>query len=351
MPWHRQFLTKKTKDEGAMTYKRINSEERNSIFKYLNSGLSQKEIARQLRRAKSTICEELHRFKKVKQYDPQAAQIDADTKSLFRKKKTLLQENIALREQIEDHLSKRWSPNQISKRLKKSEDPSISPETIYRWIYSQKSPKRKELISFLRQKNKKRKRKNLNQRRSSIRNIVSIHKRTPSAIDRQDWGHWEGDLIIGVQHSSSITTLVERSSRYVVTIPNTAGRQAHLVALSVCASLGAFPSAARKSLTWDRGSEMSKHEKVTELLNMPVYFADPYSACQRGSNENSNGLLRDYFPKKTDFNEVNWLELLQKTEELNNRPRKVLNYFTPKEVFSQLLLHPQKKLHEIISDS
>ena len=339
----------KNKRRGAMTYKRLSFEERSSIFKLLNLGLSQKEIARQLRRAKSTICDELHRFKKVKQYDPQAAQIDANKKSFFRRKKTLLIDDLNLLKRVESRILNGWSPEQISGYFKKEKSGSISHEAIYQYIYKSKSPKREKLISKLRRKKKRRRRKNPNKQRNTIRNIVSIHKRTQNALDRQSVGHWEGDLIIGAHHSSSITTLVERSSRYIVTVPNSDGRQAHLVALGVCASLGAYPIEARKSLTWDRGAEMSKHEKVTELLSMPVYFADPYSAFQRGSNENSNGLLREYFPKKTDFNQVSWEELLYATEELNNRPRKTLNYYTPKEVFFQLLQHPQKKLNEVIS--
>lgn len=339
----------KNKRRGAMAYKRLSFEERISIFKFISLGLPQKEIARQLGRSKSTICDEIHRFKKIKQYSPSLAQLDADKKGLFRRIKTLLQEKIHLRKAVEECLLKRWSPEQISGYFKKHGMESISSECIYKYIYSQQGSKRNLLISCLRQKKRKRRRKNAHKRRTTIRNIVPIHMRPKSAIDRQEWGHWEGDLIIGVQHSSSISTLVERSSRYIITVPNTEGRQAHLVTLGICASLGSFPSEARKSLTWDRGSEMSKHEKVTELLDMPVYFADPYSAYQRGSNENSNGLLRDYFPKKTNFNRVDWEKLLQATEELNNRPRKVLNYHTPQEVFTQLLQYPLKELSKIIN--
>jgi transposase, IS30 family len=332
-----------------MAYKRISFEERSSIFKLLNLGLSQKEIACKLKRATSSICDELHRFKKIKQYCPTKAHVDAEEKSLFRRKKTLLKEDITLQRRVESCLSKGWSPDQISGYFKKEQTGSISHETIYQYIYKSESSKRDQLILCLRRKKKRRRRKNPHKQRSTIKNIVSIHDRAESATDRERVGHWEGDLIIGLNHNSSITTLVERSSRYILTVPNIEGRQAHLVCLGVCASLGALPTEARKSLTWDRGSEMSKHEKVTELLNMPVYFADPYSAYQRGSNENSNGLLREYFPKKTDFNKVSWEELLQATEELNNRPRKTLNYYTPKEVFNQLLLHPQKKLSELIN--
>jgi transposase, IS30 family len=332
-----------------MAYKRISFEERSSIFKLLNLGLSQKEIACKLKRATSSICDELHRFKKIKQYCPNQAQLDAEKKSLFRTKKALLKENIELKERIEGRLLKGWSPEQISGYFKKERSGFISHETIYQYIYKSEGSKRDQLILCLRRKKKRRRRKNPHKQRSTIRNIISIHDRAESSIDRESVGHWEGDLIIGVRHNSSITTLVERSSRYILTIPNVEGRQAHSVCLGVCASLGALPNEARKSLTWDRGSEMSKHEKVTELLNMPVYFADPYSAYQRGSNENSNGLLREYFPKKTDFNKVRWEELLQATEELNNRPRKTLSYYTPKEVFRQLLQHPQKKLSEVIN--
>ena len=332
-----------------MAYKRISFEERSSIFKLLNLGLSQKEIACKLKRASSSICDELHRFKKIKQYCPTQAQLDAEKKRLFRRKKTLLKENIELQRRVESRLLRGWSPEQISGYFKKEKSGQISHETIYQYIYKSEGSKREELISCLRRKKKRRKRKSSHERRSSIRNIVSIHDRSKSALDRQSVGHWEGDLVIGIGHGSSITTLVERSSRYIITIPNTEGRQAHLVCLGVCASLGAYPKEARKSLTWDRGSEMSKHEKVSELLNMPVYFADPYSAHQRGSNENSNGLLREYFPKKTDFSKVSWEELLYVTEELNNRPRKILNYYTPKEVFIQLLEHPHKQLSKVIT--
>ena len=334
-----------------MAYKRMCLLERSSIYKLLHKGLSQKEIACQLRRSPSSICDELHRFKKVICYCPYEAQKDADNKGLLRRKSPLLQKDLFLKNHVEKKLLSRWSPDQISLYFKKRNIGTISHETIYKYIYSmQDKDKRSELILCLRHKKKKRRRKNPHKKRSTIKNAIPIHKRAQEASTRQSPGHWEGDLVIGVNHGSAIATLVERSSRYTIVCPLKEGKQSKQVCLNVAASLGYLPRELKKSLTWDRGVEMAKHKLITDLLGMPVYFADPYSAWQRGSNENTNGLLRDYFPKSTDFNQINWLELIKTTEELNNRPRKTLNYYTPKEVFEWLISHPNRKLNYFINN-
>lgn len=333
-----------------MAYKRLSLEERVKISDLLQQGLSQYNIAFQLKRSTSSIYEEVHRFGSIDNYCPVKAHANAQEKGKLRKKHTILDYNVSLQNKVKELLSCKWSPEQIAGFFKKEGIGNISHETIYRYIYNIEDCKERELwISYLRRKKRRRRRKNLRKNRSSIRNPISIHERPEEVFERQVLGHWEGDLIVGIKHKSAVATLVELTSRFVIVKPIQDGMQAHKICLDVCASMGHLPRIARKSLTWDRGLEMAKHEKITSLLEMPIYFADPYSAWQRGTNENTNGLLREYFPKGTDFRNVTWEAILKASEELNNRPRKTLNYHTPQEVFQWLLLYPEKKLEDFLT--
>jgi len=244
---------------------------------------------------------------------------------------------------VVEKLMLRWSPEQIHLFLKKhySHDPrmQISMESIYFYIYIHAKPElRKLLRAQLRQKRKTR--GNVRRgadKRTTIKDLVSIDERPPEVDGRLVPGHWEGDLIIGKDHNSAIATLNERSSRTVIIMP-LKKRDAKSVRLAFQKEFKSIPDQMKKSLTYDRGSEMAEHKIFTKNTKIKVFFAHPYSPWERPTNENSNGLIRDYFPKGTDFNLVSAAELKRVQNELNERPRKVLDMCTPKEVFEKFIM-------------
>jgi IS30 family transposase len=244
---------------------------------------------------------------------------------------------------VVEKLMLRWSPEQIHLFLRKhfSHDPrmQISMESIYFYIYIHAKPElRKLLTAQLRQKRKTR--GNVRRgadKRTTIKDLVSIDERPPEVDGRLVPGHWEGDLIIGKDHNSAIATLNERSSRTVIIMP-LKKRDAKSVRLAFQKEFKSIPDQMKKSLTYDRGSEMAEHKIFTKNTKIKVFFAHPYSPWERPTNENSNGLIRDYFPKGTDFNLVSAAELKRVQNELNERPRKVLDMCTPKEVFEKFIM-------------
>jgi IS30 family transposase len=165
---------------------------------------------------------------------------------------------------------------------------------------------------------------------------VSIHDRPDTVEDRQEPSHWEGDLVIGKDHKSAIGTLVERTTRFTIIVSFVGTPNAITTAHAFAAALGVLPTHMKKSLTYDRGTEMASHQRFSELTGIPVFFADPYSPWQRGTNENTNGLIRDYLPKGTDFREIDDARLIAIESALNSRPRKTLEYHTPEQLFSWL---------------
>lgn len=214
----------------------------------------------------------------------------------------------------------------------------ISYETIYRFIYKLKDPHEKEkLISYLRQRKKKRcSRKNKKEKRTSIANITSIRERPKEVEDRQELGHWEGDLVVGKDHKTAIGTLVERTLRYTL-IAHLEKKDCVTTMLNFTKALAPLPSFLKKSLTYDRGKEMAWHEIFTQRTGIKVFFADPHSPWQRGSNENTNGLIRQFFPKKTDFSKYSIEDLHKVQDLLNNRPRMVLDFMTPQEKMESVI--------------
>lgn len=322
-------------------YKRVSSEERELIAKGLAKNQSLREIARRLKRAPSTIFREISRLSQgIENYSVIASDADAKDKQKTRvqgKKKIIG----ALKKLVDSFLKKRWSPEQISCYLKLSQTNTsmqISYETIYQYIYSQPQKKRKILVFSLRQKKKKRRRRNPKyEQRGKIKNAISIHERAKEVEERKTFGHWEGDLIIGKNHKTAIGTLVERKSRLVkiVFLPN--GKDSFSVIQAFEAVFSVIPKNMKKSLTYDRGQEMALHETFTESTGIPVYFADPRSPWQRGTNENTNGLVRDFFPKKTDFS-IYSAEDFQVVEDLlNQRPRKIIGFQTPQAIFENAI--------------
>ena len=215
----------------------------------------------------------------------------------------------------------------------------ISHETIYQYIYVQtKGELKKELISYLRQRKPRRQSRKLEtDKRGTIPDMISIHQRPEEVADRAIPGHWEGDLIIGKDHKSAIGTLVERSTRYLI-ITRLKAKAAESVRKAFSKAMKKLPECLARTLTYDRGKEMSEHKKFTVDTKMQVYFCDPHSPWQRGTNENTNGLIRDFWPKGTDFSAITPKQLLWVQEALNERPRETLNWETPKDRLNQLIL-------------
>jgi transposase, IS30 family len=249
-----------------------------------------------------------------------------------------------LRDYIQDKLEKRWSPEQISHVLREKfpddKEMRVCHETIYQALYVQgRGLLRRELAIALRTgRAMRRPRKQSEARRTRFAHpMVMISERPPEADDRAVPGHWEGDLIIGAHGCSAIGTVVERSKRFtmLVYLPN------DHTAASVCDGLirtmGGLPEHLKRSLTWDQGCEMSQHKQFSIVTNIPTFFCDPHSPWQRGSNENTNGLLRQYFPKGTDLSIYTQKDLDKVADELNNRPRKTLGWKSPAHEFAQLL--------------
>jgi IS30 family transposase len=245
-------------------------------------------------------------------------------------------------------LVKKYSPEQIVGLLATIHpdrpERQVSHETIYKALYVQgRGELRRELVTCLRTGRalrKPRARAGVHKGRGRIPGMVNISERPAEADDRAVPGHWEGDLIIGKNQASQIGTLVERTTGFVVLLHLPDDRTAATTADAMSAKLPEIPEILRRSLTWDQGSEMASHAKITEATGLPIYFCDPHSPWQRGSNENTNGLLRQYFPKGTDlsFYGAGWLD--QVAAELNARPRKRHNWRTPAEELDRLLSDP-----------
>lgn len=329
---------------GIRPLKRIRSSlalslaEREEISRGVASHESLRTIAYRLGRAPSTISREVNRNDGDKQY--RAAQADQATWDRARRpKRCKLAGNSTLIQTIADKLQLNWSPEQISGWLKREypteEHNQVSHETIYRSLYVQaRGVLKKELIQYLRTQRVMRRSKHATLKRSGlgqIKDTVSISERPASVADRAIPGHWEGDLIAGSKNSY-IVTLVERHSRYVM-LAKISDRKSESVVSAMIKQAKKLPSELYKSLTLDRGSEFADHPRLKVEANVDVYFCDPSSPWQRGSNENTNRLLRQYFPKGTDISLHSQAKLNAVARQLNERPRKTLAYETPAERF------------------
>ncbi|HYI57557.1 MAG TPA: IS30 family transposase, partial [Microlunatus sp.] len=338
--------------------------DRISIFTGLLLGNNYAEIARQLDRATSTVTRELerHRLDPVRprakpmplgrdgkrkipkkfNYSPTAAQARTDAERQ-RPKTGKLASCPRLRTEVQNRLKKRHSPQQIAGRLKRDfpDDPEmrVSHETIYRSLYIQgKGALARELTACLRTGRKLRKPRKPRVAATPRCAGVSISQRPPEAADRAVPGHWEGDLIIGAHGRSAIGTIVERRSRFMLLAHLPGDHTAAAVAASVTAQLQQLPDQVKAhTMTWDQGIEMAHHPKIAIDANVQVFFCDPASPWQRPTNENHNGLLRQYFPKGTDLSVHDAEHLAFVADELNDRPRKVLGFRTPREVFYEHL--------------
>jgi IS30 family transposase len=317
--------------------------ERELIADMRREGRSLRAIGRALGRPASTVKREIDARSVSGTYRPHQAQ-RTWAKSRSRPKKSKLAQEGPLRDFVTDRLQERWSPEQICNALPiefpNDEGMRVSPETIYQAVYVQaRGGLRREVASALRTGRTRRKpHRSPDQRtRRFVDGMVMISERPAEVEDRAVPGHWEGDLIVGPRSESAIVTLVERSTRYVMLGHLPGGHTAEEVRDVLVPLIQTLPEHLRGSLTWDQGCEMATHKQFTVATGVPVYFCDPHSPWQRGSNENTNGLLRQYFPKGTDLSVHSPEDLEHVAQQLNGRPRKTLGWRTPAERLRDLL--------------
>jgi IS30 family transposase len=318
----------------------LSLEEREEISRELAIGQSIRSIAVLLRRSPSTISREVNKNGGIARY--RAAVSDkAAWKRTKRPKQCVLARSARLRGLVTRKLSEDWSPEQISGWLKltypDNESLRVSHETIYKSLYIQtRGLFRKEMRNHLRTKRKFRHSKKLKVTpRGGIVNGVSISERPASIEDRAVPGHWEGDLIRGSENSH-IATVVERQTRFTVLV-KVDGKDTKTVVSALSEQMGKLPDLLQQSLTWDRGTELAAHADFSVATNMDVYFCNPSSPWQRGTNENTNGLLRQYFPKGSSLSKFTQDDLNKVAAKLNNRPRKTLGFRTPTEKLNEVL--------------
>ena len=345
-------------------------EERIEILVGMRMGLSIRAIAAGLRRSPSTVQRELRRNTGQQyrtralirrqgrgrgrprtagwDYSPRKAQRNAELRASAAASSKIrkLAGSPRLRERVQDLLEEDYSPEQIAAQVKMDhpEDPEmwVSHETIYKALYVQgRGELRRDLHRRLRTgRALRRPQRRPEERRGRIAGMVNISERPAEAADRAVPGHWEGDLIIGARGASAIGTLVERSSRFVMLLHLPVDHGADAVQDAMVAAMSRLPDTLRRTLTWDQGPEMANHVQIAKATGLEIYFCDPHSPWQRGSNENTNGLLRQYFPKGKDLSiyEADYLDYI--AMKLNNRPRKTLGWKTPARALDELLSNP-----------
>ena len=339
---HRKVLSPPVQDFIVPRAGLLSLREREEIGFQLAQGQGVRRIATLLGRAPSTISREVARNRVRGRYVPSLAQ--EHTWARARRPRSRKLDGLALRERVRSMLTDRFSPEQVAGRLRVEhpEDPlmHVSHETIYQALYVQgRGSLRLEIATALRSgRVTRRPQRPEGPRPQRFREMVMISDRPAEIEDRAVPGHWEGDLIIGSTASrSAIGTLVERTSGCVMLLHLPGDHTARTVADAMITAMNTLPEQLRRSMTWDQGMEMSKHQEITMATGMPIYFCDPHSPWQRGSNENTNGLLREYFPKSTDLSFHGPGILENVAAELNRRPRKRHGYLTPAEVLATLL--------------
>ncbi len=314
--------------------------EREEISRGIVAGFSIRAIAAKLGRAASTISREIKRNQGSKRYRAASADQAAWDRSK-RPKLCKLAQSRVLRLNVAKKLKEHWSPEQVAGWLKweypEEDHNQVSHETIYKSLFVQaRGVLKKELLQYLRTKRTIRRSKHATMKHSGlgqIKNAASIRERPASAEDRAVPGHWEGDLIAG-SNNSYIATLVERHTRYVM-LAKVKGKDTETVVTALIKQSKKLPTELYKSLTWDRGKELADHQRFSLATDIDVYFCDPHSPWQRGSNENTNGLLRQYFPKGTDLSKHSQAKLNAVARQLNERPRKTLDFRSPAYKFNQ----------------
>ena len=325
----------------------LSADERETIGLERAAGAGVREIARLIGRHPSTVSRELRRncsVRRPRRYRPRAAQDRAERRAR-RPKISKLAACPRLHEEVQRRLSDEHSPEQIAASLRHEfpHDPGmwVSHEAIYRSLYVQgRGELRRQLTTCLRTGRAMRRPQRRTDRRGTIPNKLMISERPAEVEDRAVPGHWEGDLVLGTRNRSAIGTLVERSTRFVMLLHLPNGHGAETVRDALVAKMLELPQHLRASLTWDQGIEMTRHAEITLAADLPIYFCDPASPWQRGSNENTNGLLRQYFPKGQDLSvfPADYLDYV--AAKLNSRPRKTLNWDTPALRLTALLSAP-----------
>jgi IS30 family transposase len=326
----------------SVHYKQLSLEERSVLMVGLAQGLSRRAIARRLKRSPSSISREITRNagRWGFDYDAPLATSLAQRRKYHRPAKFWLYPDLWAG--VQAGLKAGWSPEQIACRLRRMHpddtDRTVSPETIYATIYAQpRGELRTDLIKALRQSRKTRRpRARGADRRGQLKDITPIAERPADVETRQVAGHWEGDLLKGKGNKSAVGSIVERTSRYTLLV-QLDDATAAVVHQGFVRQMAPVPDLLRLSLTYDRGSEMARHKDVARDLNLAVYFADPYAPWQRGTNENTNGLVREYLPKGSDLSPYTQADLNAIAQRLNTRPRKTLGFLTPEEVYSQII--------------
>jgi transposase, IS30 family len=330
------FVRRRVSDSGF----RLGFDERIEIAVRAARGESDAEIARVLGRHRSTIGREIARCQSRGHYRPMTAQRQADRRAR-RPKATRLAENPQLLAAVQEGLVAGWSPQQIAVRLRREYPDDVgmrvSHETIYQSLYVQsRGELRRELTALLRTKRSRRKPQGQPEQRGRITGMVMIAERPPEVDDRRVPGHWEGDLLVGAGGRSAVATLVERQTRYVLLARLQDQTSIHVTDV-LAQRISQLPGHLIRSLTWDQGRELAAHQRFTATTGVQVYFCDPHSPWQRGSNENTNGLLRQYLPKGTDLSVHSQADLDQIAAQLNGRPRMTLDWWNPAERMAQLL--------------
>jgi len=325
-------------------YKRLDLDEREEISRMLAQNCSCNGIARSLGRYTSTISREIRAGScNQSTYRAGKAQRRAERNSSKRKKN---KRKIGLNQKLEQYIYKKlrlkWSPVQIAKELKKDYplemNMHIAPEAIYTYLYVlPRGSLKKELLVCLRQNRKRRHQQSRGVKMErNIEDMLSIEERPKEVEDRIIPGHWEGDLIVGKNNRSALGTLVERTTKTTILVP-LKSREAEHVARSFAKEVKKMPQQMKLSLTYDQRREMAQHKLFTKITGVKVYFAHPKSPWERGTNENTNGLIRQFFPKGTDFNKVSRREVKKAQHLLNGRPRAALDFRKPYEVFNELI--------------
>jgi IS30 family transposase len=326
----------------AAERKSLTLEDREDISRGLAIGLPNKDIARSIGRDESVVSREIERHGGREGY--RAWKADAAAReSRTRPKGRKIDADRGLHRRVTHDLLHGWSPEEIAGRLRYEKsrgetDMSISHEAVYTWIYAQPKGELKRAGIFLRTSREQRKpRGRAKPKGAKIVGMASIDERPAEVRGRQVPGHLEGDLIIGKAGKSAVGTLVERVSRFTILVPLPYGHDAESTRIAVFGAVKNLPQQMRKSLTWDQGTEMAQHAALTLDANLPVYFAHAHSPWERGTNENTNGLIREYLPKGTELtSDMSTLQAIANS--LNDRPRAILGFRTPNEVFRELLL-------------
>ena len=342
--WLRAAGGVKGNGECAGSGRYLSAAEREEIAVGLARELPLREIARRLGRSPSTVSREVRRNSVGGTYRAHLAGREARERAR-RPKPAKLAACDELREWVQQKLEKNWSPEEISHRLRVEfpdrAEMRVSHETIYQSLYVQgRGALRRELARHLRtgrSLRRPRRTETAAGQRGKLAGTVNISERPAEAADRAVPGHWEGDMIEGTAGKSQIGTLVERATRYTMLVPMPGGKTAAAFADAVTPVIAGLPGSLRRSLTWDQGKEMGLHKQIAVAADVKIYFCDPHSPWQRPSNENTNGLLRQYFPKGSDLSVHSPRRLQEVADELNGRPRKVLGWKTPAEAMAEFL--------------